>query len=191
MIPQFVALGVGLWLIFRDSQKKDDEEKPMPEPEPEEDKPTRPDPSETKWTETASWSGEYIAGSNVVWVFQTGIRYQDGSTEFDKEYIVIGDKNHHNFLRSNSDRGTTDIKWELTGNPEKRDSKNVVVFATLADAQARADELAEPADPNDPTQPQRPPEPEDEDDSGSGGGFSFPRQDGFNLGQNVGSYGGL
>tara|TARA_R100000353_G_scaffold175851_2_gene147424 strand:+ start:5130 stop:5729 length:600 start_codon:yes stop_codon:yes gene_type:complete len=199
MLPQFLALGVGLWLIFRESSKQDKPDDGMTEdglPDysgdkegiPTPDKPERPDPSETKWTETASWSGEYIAGSNVVWIMQKGIRYQDGRAEYGQEYIVIGDANHHNFLSSNSDRGTTDIKWELTGNPEKRDSKNVVVFATLEAAEARADELASPPDPDDPVQPQ--PQPE-EDDSDSGGGFSFPRQDGFNLGQNVGSYGGL
>ena len=189
MIPQFVALGVGLWLIFRDPSKKDDEEKP--EPEPEEEKPTRPDPSETKWTDTVSWSGEYVAGENVVWTMQKGIRFQDGSTEMDSQiYIVIGNANHTAFLRSSASGGTINISKEESGGDV--DMKNVRVFATLADAEAKADDLANPPerDPTDPVQPQ--PQPDDEeDDSGSGGGFSFPRQDGFNLGQNVGSYGGL
>jgi hypothetical protein len=186
-----VALGVGLWLIFRDPSKKDDEEKPdlQPEPQPEDEMPTRPDPSETKWTDTVSWSGEYVAGENVVWTMQRGIRFQDGSTEMDSTiYIVIGNSNHTAFLRNSVSGGTINISKEESGGDE--DMKNVRVFATLADAEAKADDLANPpeADPNDPTQPQRPPE---EDDSGSGDGFSFPRQDGFNLGQNIGSYGGL
>lgn len=195
MIPQFVALTVGLWLIFKESSKKDKPEETLPDeggiPIPETEPETRPDPSETKWTDTVSWSGEYVAGENVVWTMQRGIRFQDGSTEMDSTiYIVIGNSNHTAFLRNSVSGGTINISKEESGGDE--DMKNVRVFATLADAEAKADDLANPpeADPNDPTQPQRPPEPE-EDDSGSGGGFSFPRQDGFNLGQNVGSYGGL
>jgi len=202
MIPQFVALGVGLWLIFRESSKKaeqpDDEggaglpdysdEEGIPTPE------TRPDPSETEWTETASWSGEYAkkgydGSERVVWILQTGIRYQDGSTEMDSsEYILIGNKSHTAFQSANSDRGTLDIKKEYTGGTS--DVKNAIVYPTLQAAIDRVDELSEEPeyDPTDPVQPQ--PQPED-DDSGSGGGFSFPRQDGFNLGQNIGSYGGL
>jgi hypothetical protein len=91
-----------------------------------------------------------------------GIRYADGTADFSSTtYIVIGDKGHTSFLRANSDRGTVDIAKEYTGGTQDMD--NVVVFASLADAEARADELANPTppDPNDPTQPQ--PQPEEED----------------------------
>ena len=190
MIPQIVALGVGLYLIFRESSKKDQEQEVLPEPEPmpEEEKPTKPEPSEQKFTDTVSWSGEYVAGDNVVWTMQRGIRYEDGSTKMDSTvYIVIGNSNHTSFLRQSGSGGSINISKEESGGDQ--DMKNVQVFATLADAEAKADDLANPPerDPNDPVQPQ----PEPEDDAGSGGGFSFPSQDGFNLGQNGGSYGGL
>ena len=136
-------------------------------PMPEDPSPTTPDPSETKWTDTASWSGEEFStgpgGENVVWVYRRGIRFQDGSTEMDdNEYIVIGDKVHHNFLRSSSDRGTIDIPKRFTGGTT--DQQNVQVFSSLETALAKADSLSnpEPTDPNDPTQPQKPDEPEDE-----------------------------
>ncbi len=197
MIPQFVALTVGLWLIFKESSKKvEPEETPLPDEG--DDTPTKPQDSSDlppqEWTETASWSGEYAkkgydGSDNVVWVLQTGIRYQDGSTQMDSsEYVLIGNKIHTGFITANSDRGTLDIKKEYTGGT--KDVKNAVVYPDLQAAIDRVDELAEEPeyDPTDPIQPR--PEPED-DDSDSGGGFSFPRQDGFNLGQNVGSYGGL
>lgn len=192
-----MALTVGLWLIFKESSKKDKPEESLPDeggiPIPETEPETRPDPSETEWTETASWSGEYAKtgydGTDyVVWILQTGIRYQDGSTQMDSsEYVLIGNKTHTAFQSANSDRGTLDIKKEYTGGTS--DVKNAVVYPDLQAAIDRVDELAEEPeyDPTDPVQPQ----PEPEDDSDSGGGFSFPRQDGFNLGQNVGSYGGL
>ena len=205
MLPQFLALGVGLWLIFRESSKKDKSDDGMTEdglPDysgdkegiPTPDKPEKPDPSETEWTETASWSGEYAkkgydGSERVVWILQTGIRYQDGSTQMDSsEYILIGNKTHTAFQSANSDRGTIDIKKEYTGG--SADVKNAIVYPTLQAAIDRVDELSEEPeyDPTDPVQPR--PQPK-EDDSDSGGGFSFPRQDGFNLGQNVGSYGGL
>jgi len=198
MIPQMVALTVGLWLIFKESSKKDKPEETLPDeggiPIPETEPETRPDPSETKWTDTASWSGEYAktgydGTDHVVWILQTGIRYQDGSTEMDSsEYILIGNKNHTAFQSANSDRGTIDIKKEYTGG--SADVKNAIVYPDLQAAIDKVDEMSEEPeyDPTDPVQPQ--PQPE-EDESDSEGGFSFPRQDGFNLGQNVGSYGGL
>lgn len=153
MIQTLVGFGLA-YLFFKNKNKDDavvDDDDTTPTP-----------PTPQKWTETAEWSGEYIAtgegGENVVWFFRSGIRYQDGTTEWNSTtYIVIGDKNHHNFLRSNSDRGTTDIKWELTGNPDKKDSKNVVVFKTLEEASKRADELSNPEEDDDPTSPQKPP----------------------------------
>jgi hypothetical protein len=124
-------------------------------------------PDEQVWTKTAKWSGEYATtgtgGDQVVWFLTMGIRYSDGTADFsDTTYIVIGNKNHTAFLRSNSDRGTVDIAKEYTGGTQ--DIQNAVVFSSLASAEARADELANPApyDPNDPTSPQ--PQPEEDDD---------------------------
>ena len=170
-IPFFVIAG-GLLLKMRERVVKEDD-KPQ-----DDDTPTRPDPSETKWTDTSEWSGEYVAGDNVVWAFRTGIRYQDGRAEWSSTtYYVIGDAAHHNFLRSNSDMGTIDIKWEYTGNPTEKDSKNVVVFPTLEDASKRADELANPDDDDDPTSPQKPPE-----DDGTPSQPSLPSQPDYGFG---------
>lgn len=178
---ELIGIGAVYWLL------RHDKDKGATTPQEEDLPPTGgiPTPPKQEWTETSEWSGEYIAtgpkGENVVWFFKQGIRYQDGTTEMGKQYIVIGDKNHHNFLRSNSDRGTIDIKWEFTGNPNKKDSKNVQVFATLEDAEKKADALSNPAprDPTDPVQPQPEPEPEEDKPSGPtlptrppmGGGF--------------------
>jgi hypothetical protein len=149
----FLVIAGGLLLKMRERVVKDDDTTQ------DDTTPTTPNPSETKWTETSEWSGEYIAGENVVWSFRTGIRYQDGRTEWDSTtFYVIGNGSHTSFLSANSDSGTIDIKWEYTGNPDKQDSKNVVVFPTLEDAQKRADELANPDDEDDPTSPQKPPE---------------------------------
>ena len=157
-VPFFVIAG-GLLLKMRERVVKDDD-KAQDDTTPT--TPPRPDPSETKWTDTSQWSGEYVVGETVVWTFKTGIRYQDGSTEWSgSEYIVIGDAAHHNFLRSNSDMGTIDIKWEYTGNPTEKDSKNVIVFKSLEDAIKRADELENPEEDDDPTSPQKPPEDDD------------------------------
>jgi len=184
----------GLYLWLRDG----DATPVAPKPEEDEDLPsggipTIPDPSETKWTDTAEWSGEYIAtgpkGENVVWFYRTGIRYQDGTTEWSSTtYIVIGDKNHHYFLRSSSSRGTINIPKRFSGGPV--DMKNVQVFASLQEAEKRADELSNPAepDPTDPTRPQPEPEPEEDKpskprppmpDYGFGGSNSTPFGGGF------------
>lgn len=166
-VPLFVIAG-GLLLKLRE-RMGDDKDKPI-------DPPTTPDdddgatpaaPPLREWTETAQWSGEYATtgegGDQVVWFLKKGIRYTDGTAEFgDTTWIIIGNKTHTAFLTANSDRGTVDIKKEYTGGD--KDVKNAVVFDSLASAEARADELANPApyDPNDPTQPQRPDPEEDE-----------------------------
>ena len=178
MIAPIVAAGIAYFLL------RTPKVSPMPEdpsPTTPDPSPTTPDPSETKWTDTASWSGEEFStgpgGENVVWVYRRGIRFQDGSTEMGDEYIVIGDKVHHNFLRSSSDRGTIDIPKRFTGGAT--DQQNVQVFSSLETALAKADSLSnpEPADPNDPTQPQKPEEPEDEPTSPG-----FPTQPDNDLG---------
>ncbi|MHC4950635.1 MAG: hypothetical protein ACYTEU_06570 [Planctomycetota bacterium] len=177
-------VGVGIAYLFFKNKNKDDavvDDDTMPDD-------TTPTPQ--KWTDTSEWSGEYFAmgegGENVVWFYRSGIRYEDGTTEWSNtQYIVIGDKNHHNFLRSNSDRGTIDIKWEYTGNPSKQDSKNVIVFPTLEDAQKRADELSNPEEDDDPTSPQKPDEPEDDEPSQP----SFPTQPSFPSFGGESSYG--
>ena len=163
-IPLFVIAG-GLLLKLRERM----EDKPSEEEVDIDDDEVLPEerPDEQVWTKTARWSGEYSAtgegGDQVVWFLTMGIRYADGTADFsDTTYIVIGNKNHTGFLRANSDRGTVDIAKEYTGGTTDQD--NVVVFASLADAEARADELANPTpkDPNDPTQPQKPDPEEDE-----------------------------
>lgn len=176
-----LVIGVGIAYFFlREGRKSSPKPEPVPEPDPEPQ--PSPEPPVQEWTETAEWSGEYVSGENVVWFFRKGIRYTDGTAEFsDTTYIVIGDANHHNFLSANSDRGTIDIKWEFTGNPSQRDSENVVVFATLEDAERKADELTNPPprDPTDPVQPQPEPEEDEEDDQG---GFSLPTRPDYGLG---------
>lgn len=190
ILPVAVAAGL-VWLLLRERKDKPDVE-PTPTPEPG-GVPFTPDPSTTEWTETASWSGEYAekgydGTERVVWMFRKGIRYQDGTTEMDdSQFIVIGNKTHTAFRSANSDRGTIDIKKEYTGGD--KDSKNVLVYASIADAEAKVRELSqEPEyDPTDPTQPQ--PQPEDDDDDGSsGGGFGgLPAAPGYQLGQGMGS----
>ncbi len=182
MINAVVPLGIA-YLLFRN---KDD--KPTPDIDDDSELPDeRPD--EQKWTKTAKWSGEYATtgegGDQVVWFLTMGIRYADGTADFsDTTYIVIGNKNHTSFLSANSNRGTVDIAKEYTGG--SRDVDNVVVFASLADAEAKADELAnpEPTDPTDPTQPQKP-DPEEDKPSPP----SFPTQPSFPSFGGESSYG--
>jgi len=188
LVPVLVVGGIA-WILLREGTDKPDVDPTLtPEPTPE---PT-PDPSSTEWTLTASWSGEYAekgydGTERVVWVLKKGIRYQDGTTQMDdSEFILIGNKTHTAFRSANSDRGTIDIKKEYTGGAA--DVKNVVIYASLADAEAKVRELSqEPEyDPTDPTQPQ--PQPEDDDDGSSGGGFGgLPAAPGYQLGQGMGS----
>ena len=164
MINAVVPLGIA-WLLLRN--KEDKVTDPTLDPDIDDDSELPEErPDEQVWTKTAKWVGEYATtgtgGDQVVWFLNMGIRYADGTADFSSTtYIVIGNKNHTSFLRANSDRGTVDIAKEYTGGTQDMD--NVVVFASLADAEARADELANPTppDPNDPTQPQ--PQPEEED----------------------------
>lgn len=185
MIWALLGIGGVYWLL-RD-EKKAKEEEVLPEPGgvpiPDTDDSGRSEPEPQTWTETAEWSGEYIAtgprGENVVWFFRSGVRYQDGTVEWSSNtYIVIGDANHHFFLTQNSDRGSIDIKWEYTGNPDKRDSKNVTVFASLEEASKKADELSNPPEDDDPLGPQGQPEPEEDKPSQP----SLPTQPGLGLG---------
>ena len=160
--------------------------------------PTKPEDSSDlppqKWTDTASWSGEYAkkgydGTERVVWFFQTGIRFVDGTSEMDDTtYILIGNKTHTSFRRTSSDRGTIDINKKYTGGTSN--VQNAVVYASLEEAEAEVDRLSvEPEyDPTSP-QPQKPPEEEEDNNPPS----SFPPQQGLNLGQNAGagSYGGF
>ena len=195
----WIILGGLAYLLIKDRDKvkpKQEEEEVLPEPGGiptpwdddtggRSDEPTRPDPSETVWTETSSWSGEAVTtgpgGTNVVWFFKSGVRYQDGTVDWSPNtYIVIGDENHHFFLTQNSDRGSIDIKWEFTGNPDKRDSKNVTVFASLEEAIEKADEMSNPPEDDDPLGPQKQPEPEEDKPTQP----SLPSQPGLGLGGN-------
>lgn len=169
----------GLYLWLRDGDATPTP--PMPEEDKEDplddDSTPSPTPTPQKWTDTAEWSGEYIAtgpqGENVVWFYRTGIRYEDGTTEMSSTtYIVIGDANHHAFLRSNSNRGTIDIPKRFSGGSV--DMKNVQVFSDLQTASDKADKLSNPPprDPTDPVQPQ--PEPEEEDEPSRPSGPTLP-----------------
>lgn len=178
---QLVIGGVILYYFFKNKEEAEDDSPTLDEPQ---DEPTQPTPTPEggtptsnwesiyRWSGEASFSGE--GGDNIVWVYETGIRFDDGTEDWDRsDFIVIGNANHTAFLRANSNRGTIDIPKEATGGT--KDMDNVVVFPDLATAEARADELSnpEPADPNDPTQPQAPPEDDDDNDDG-GGRPSFP-----------------
>ena len=191
LVPVLVVGGIA-YLLLREGKEKPEEPTPTPTPDPT---PTPTDPSTTKWTETASWQGEYAekgydGTERVVWGLTMGIRFQDGSTEMgDTQYILIGNKTHTAFRTANSDRGTLDIKKEYTGGD--KDIKNAIVYDSFATAEAKVRELSqEPEyDPTDPIQPR--PEPEDEDNGGDasgGGGFGgLPAAPGYSLGQGMGS----
>ena len=185
LVPVLVVGGIA-WLLLREGKDKPDvDPTPTPEPTPE-PTPTRPDPSSTKWTETASWSGEYAekgydGTERVVWILQKGIRFQDGSTEMDdSEFILIGNKTHTAFRTANSDRGTINIKKEYTGGDA--DVKNAIVYASLAEAEAKVRELSQKPEPR-PGEPQ----PQPEDDSNDGGFGGLPAAPGYQLGQGMGS----
>jgi len=186
ILPVAVAAGI-VWILLRERKDEPDAE-PTPDPTPD---PTPSDPSTTVWTETASWSGEYAekgydGTERVVWVMRKGIRFQDGSTEMDdSEFILIGNKMHTAFRSANSDRGTIDIKKEYTGGDA--DVKNAIVYASLAEAEAKVRELSQKPQPR-PGEPQPQPQPEeDEDDSNDGGFGGLPASPGYQLGQGMGS----
>tara|TARA_R110002012_G_scaffold312742_1_gene523734 strand:+ start:97 stop:690 length:594 start_codon:yes stop_codon:yes gene_type:complete len=197
MLAPVIAVGIAAWLLLREGKEK--EGSADPEETPTTPTPTKPEDSSDlppqTWTETASWSGEYAkkgydGTERVVWMLNMGIRFTDGTTEMsDTTYILIGNKTHTAFRRTNSDRGTVDIKKEYTGGDS--DVKNATVYASLEAAEAEVDRLSvEPEyDPTSP-QPQKPPEEEEEEKRPPS---SFPPQQGLNLGQNagVGSYGGF
>ena len=137
-----VGFGIAYFLL-KEAMDRDTDPTPEPSPEPSPESSPTPDPSETKWTDTVSWSGEYVAGENVVWTMQRGIRFQDGSTEMDSTiYIVIGNSNHTAFLRQSTSGGTINITKEESGGDT--DQINVKVFPSLEEASAKADELANP-----------------------------------------------
>ena len=188
MLLPVVVDGGTAWPLRREGRDKPDvDPTPTPTPDPE---PTTPDPSTTKWTDTASWSGEYAekgydGTERVVWVLKKGIRFQDGSTQMDdSEYVLIGNKDHTSFRTANSDRGTIDIKKEYTGGDA--DVKNAIVYASLAEAEAKVRELSQKPEPR-PGEPQPQPQPEEEDDSNDGGFGGLPARPGNQLGQGMGS----
>lgn len=180
MWSAFIAAGLA-YLFLRD---RDERPEPTPEPTPEPEPEPSPEPTPTPpttWTETARWSGEEVVdnwrGVNVVWLFEKGIRYTDGTAKFDPPKVVIGNANHTAFIRSNSDRGTTDISKEESGGDV--DMYNVNVYPSI---QAALDYLNEPEPAPRPGDPSREPE-DDEDDGGNGGGFGgLPAQPGFGFG---------
>ena len=173
MIPA-LAVAIGLiWLFGSEAMKKPDKPTDPETPERPND-PITPDlpPSPpvdgdvdgdgiVEFEDLTVWSGEGSVDQSVVWSYQMGIRKEDGSEEYGNPYIVIGDSAHHNFLRSNSNRGTIDIPKERTGGSS--DQRNVIVFASVQDALDRLNEEEEPRDPTDPVQPQPQPEDDDED----------------------------
>ena len=179
MLQFVVAAGLFLWLMKEGSDQAPDRP-PSPEPSPE-PSPTPELRPMTSWVIEGTVEGYR---ENVVWM----VDFENVRGTPDGTFFVIGNLSHTGFLRANSDRGTIDIPSSATGGTIDQD--NVIVYPSLADAQARLEELANPTptDPNDPTQPQRPdPEEEEDDDSGNGGGFGgLPSQGGLQLGQNGG-----
>lgn len=167
MIPA-LAVAVGLiWFFSKESKKTSTDPNPEPSPSPDPEPSPTPEPPIVEFEELTRWSGEEIVGDSVVWEYTTGVRYDDGTEEFDSPYIVIGDAAHHNLLRQSTNRGAIFISKERTGG--STDQKNVRVFSSIEEAVAYLEAKEEPRDPSDPVQPQ--PEPEEEDDSSGGGGF--------------------
>ena len=83
------------------------------------------------------WSGEYSAsgdgGDYVVWFYETGVKYEDDSVEYDPPQIVIGNPGHDGFLSAS------------VGGITIGDNEHVQVFPDLASASAKADEMANPS----------------------------------------------
>jgi len=182
MLPA-LAVGVGLaYLFLREGRSK-------PQDDREDDDQGSPDdggiptpPPQPQLEGKASWVIEgTVQGydESVVWL----ATFQDFRNMPDGDFIMIGNKAHTSFLRSNSDRGTIDIRKEATGG--STDQKNVVVYPDLATAQARLEELAAPRDPTDPVQPQ--PEPEDDDQGDAPTLPSLPTRPDYGLGGGAGS----
>lgn len=179
MIPALV-LGVGIaYLFLREGRSKpqDDEDEVKPGGDEEEATPTPPqlDPLDPR----SSWVIEgTVPGydENVVWLAS----FQDIRSIPDGDFIMIGNKAHTSFLRSNSDRGTIDIPKEATGG--STDQENVNVYSDLATAQARLEKLANP----DPPRPGEP-EAEPEDDDTEPTQPSLPTQPDYGLGGGAGS----
>jgi len=169
MYGVFVAGGLA-WFFLRESGKS----KPKPTtPTPDVEPDVEPeDDGVVDFTKITSWAGEYSNGENVVWIYSTGIEYDDGTRKMNPDKIVIGNAGHTAFLRSSSDYGTIDIPKERTGGDT--DQKNVQVFSSIESASKKVDELANPTPPS-PTDPQK--EPEDDEDEPSQP--SFPTRPGF------------
>jgi len=195
MLQFVVAAGVAYFLLRGASRREDnsqeDENLPdpggIPTPEPKPDRPPVDGDVDgdgnVEFEEIYSWSGEAVVGDEVVWVFSSGIRREDGSVQMNADKVVIGNATHTEFLRQNARGGTINIKWEATGRSDKRDSKNVVVFASIEDAVAYLEEedddddfpSREPEDDgSSPTRPLPPTQP----GYGLGGGGMTPFQNG-------------
>ena len=156
MLPA-LAVGIGIAYLFLREGRSRPQDQTDPMPGGSDDEGGIPTPPTTQPLEPrSSWSIEgTVEGydESVVWL----ATFQDFRGLPDGDFIMIGNKSHTSFLRSNSNRGTIDIPKEATGG--STDQKNVNVYPDLATAQARLEELAAPRDPSDPVQPQ--PEPED------------------------------
>lgn len=175
MLPA-LAVAVGLVWFFSKEAGSKPKPKPKPEPTPEDDREDQED-GIVEFEELTRWSGEEVVGESVVWEYTTGIRLEDGTERFDSPFIVIGDPAHHNFLRTNSNRGTIDISKERTGG--STDQKNVRVFSSIDQAVAyleeKEDEEDDPTDPQpqpEPAPPPAPPSKPNQPDYGLGGGGS-------------------
>lgn len=171
MIQFVVAAGVAYFLLRGASRREDNSQEDENLPEPG-GIPTLPD-QPMDFEKITRWSGEAIVGDEVVWEYTTGIRFDDGTEEYDNPYVVIGNASHTSFLRSNSNAGTIDIPKERTGGDQDMD--NVRVFASIADAEEYLNREEEPPSPTD---PQR--EPEDDDSTPTQP--SLPTQPGYGLG---------
>ena len=124
---QIVVLAGLAWFLMRDSEGNENGQ---------DDPPTPPTPPVQTSTDIERWSGEHVAsgpgGDYVVWFYETGIRYADGTEEYDPVKIVIGNPQHDGFLAAS------------VGGITIGDSNNVQTFSDLETASAKADLMANP-----------------------------------------------
>jgi len=151
MIQFVVAVGLAWWLMRKGDDVKEEEEE---EENPWVDPNMNPDgsckegyllnssgvcvPGEVilESMDIERWSGEYTAsgpdGDQVVWFYETGIRYTDNTEEYDPVKIVIGNATHTGFLSAS------------TGGITIGNFDHVQTFSSLEAASTKADEVANP-----------------------------------------------